>query len=346
MVTAMTHLAYYLPAAGAPAELIQRATPTPGPGELLIETKAVALNPLDWYQRGWGFHIKHPAVIGSDVAGIVIATGTDVPAGAPKVGARVLAMAPSFYSFGKPDYGALQEKVVVSSADIMELPDSMSFVDAATFPMAILTAWSGWYSIGLRRDTSYTAADKKCMLVWGGASSIGGMAVQTAKTMGYTVFASASPKNFDYVKSLGAAKVFDYHDTDVVEQIVRAAKEDGLSISTGFDSAGDMKSCHAILKEFGTESEPALLSEARPFTPEQEPITPGVMMKFIVPPENDIERAEFVAFIFAWLKQHIADGSVVPSPPARVVEGGLAGVDAALDILQKGVSCEKLVVEI
>jgi NADPH:quinone reductase-like Zn-dependent oxidoreductase len=71
--------------------------------------------------------------------------------------------------------------------------------------MAVLTAWSGWYSIGVARDTKYTAADRQGMLVWGGASSVGSAAIQTAHMFGFTVYATASEKHHEYLKNFGGA---------------------------------------------------------------------------------------------------------------------------------------------
>ena len=53
------------------------------------------------------------------------------------------------------------------------MPDGMSFNEASLLPMTVLTAWAAWYRFGIARDTAYTAEDKKGMLIWDGATSIG-----------------------------------------------------------------------------------------------------------------------------------------------------------------------------
>lgn len=70
------------------------------------------------------------------------------------------------------------------------------------------------------------------MLIWGGASSVGTFAIQSAKTLGFTVYATASPKHHGCLEKLGADAVFDYNSGDVVSQIVAAAKKDGVKLHT------------------------------------------------------------------------------------------------------------------
>lgn len=279
----------------------------------------------------------------------MISAGSEVSADAAKPGTRVAAAAPTFYMGGKPDYGAFQTRVLVPAANVVELPKGISFNEAATLPMAVATAWSGWYSIGLARDTKYTAADKKGMLVWGGASSIGTAAVQIASNMGFRVYVTASEKHHDYLKGLGASRCFDYKSEGVVEKIVKAAKEDGVSIQIGFDAViGALQSCLDILKAFpqnGTVN--AKLASAIPPNLESAPKVEGIEVKFIMGPADERERTEHHHFIFGvWLKEKLAKGEFVPSPKVKVVEGGLEGANKGLDELKGGVSGVKLVLEV
>ncbi|MCJ1247134.1 hypothetical protein MMC30_004345 [Trapelia coarctata] len=327
--------------------ITNRPTPTPGPNELLTAVKSIALNPIDFYQRDYGFPpINYPAVIGYDIAGTVLAAGSSVPSSAPKPGTRVAALAVCFYMQGAPDYGALQTRVLVPAVNAVPLPDGMSFTEASLLPIAITTVWGGWYTIGVARDTKYTAADKKGMLVWGGASSIGSAAVQVARVMGFHVYVTASEKHHEYLKGLGARRGFDYKSEDVVERIVRAAKEDGVTVDLGFDAVGQIQSCLEVLKKAKGPGTTARLAEATPLN-EDSPTTEGVEVKFMAPPSGEEERSEFCHFVFGvWLKEKLAKGEFVPSPKIQVVEGGLEGASKALDILSKGVSGVKLVLEV
>ena len=342
------HLAAILPSKGSPFVVENRPTPTPGPNELLIDVKSIALNPIDYYMRDFGFALEsYPAVVGSDIAGTVLGAGSSVAADAPKPGTRVAAFAPCFFVKGAPDYGAFQTRVLVPAAHAVPLPHAVSFNEASLLPMAVGTAWSGWYSIGLARETAYTASDKQGMLVWGGASSIGSGAVQIAKLMGFTVYATASEKHHAYIKSLGASRVFDYKAEDVVGNIIKAAKGDGVTIRMGFvAAAGVLESCVEILKELkgaGT----AQLASAIPLSEDSTPKVEGVEVRFVAAPTDEKERTEFMHYVFnVWLKERLEKGEYVPSPHIKVVEGGLGAANKALDELKQGVSGVKLVLEV
>lgn len=340
------HLAAILPSPASALQVIHRPTPTPGPAELLIQVKSIALNLIDWAMRDHGiFLTSYPAIVGSDISGIVISAGSSVPSDAPKPGTRVSAAAPCFFYHGAPDYGAFQEYVLVPAGNAAPLPDGMSFNEGSVLPMAVATMWSGWYSIGLPRETTYSPADKKGMLVWGGASSMGSAAVQGAKLMGFTVYTTASEKHHEYLKTLGASRVFDYHDDSVVEKIVRAAKDDGITIDFGYDAVGQLESSVEVLKRCKGQ-EVAKLASAVPLS-EASPKVDDVELRFIQAPADIEERKEFFHFIFAiWLKDKLAKGDFVPSPKIKVVEGGLQSLDKGLDELKKGVSGVKLVLEI
>ncbi|KAI9729890.1 MAG: hypothetical protein M1818_008330 [Claussenomyces sp. TS43310] len=340
------HLAAILPSQGSSLEIVHRPTPKPGPNELLIEVKSIALNPVDWKQIAWGVAIaSYPAILGSDVAGTVLSTGSSVPADAPQPGTRVAAFAPCFFAEGAPDYGAFQTRVLVPASNVVPLPQGFSFNDASLLPMAVLTAMSGWNTNGVPRSTAYTAADKKGVLVWGGASSIGSAAIQTANLMGFAVYATASEKHHTYLKSLGASKLFDYRDEDVVRKIVKAVEEDGVSLQLGYDAVGQVQSCVDVLKELKGEGT-ARLAAALPLS-EDSPKAEGVEVKFIAPLADETQRTEFSNFVFrVWLKEALENGKFVPSPKIKVIEGGLEAVNKGLDELKKGVSGLKLVLEV
>ncbi|KAK2765088.1 hypothetical protein FQN54_008787 [Arachnomyces sp. PD_36] len=343
------HLAAILPAAGTPLEVIHRPTPKPGPNELLIEVKSLALNPLDCKQRDFGIRVaSYPAVLGSDIAGTVVSRGWSIPADAPKPGTRVTAFAPCFFTQAAPNYGAYQTHVLVPSENVAKIPQGMSFNEAAMLPLAVLTAWSAWYTLGFSRDLKYTAADRQGMLVWGGASSIGSAAVQTAKEMGFTVYTTASEKHHAHLKSLGASKVFDYKSGSVVEDIVKAAKEDGVTVQFGYDAVGQVKNCMEVLnRSKGPEVQRATLATAVLFQPDSLPDVRDVDVKFIAASLDDKERTEMFHFIYReWLPKQLEAGNFVPGTKAEIVGKGLESVQGGLDQLKAGVSGLKLVVEL
>ena len=339
------HLAAILLSKGAPLSVGSRPTPTPGPNELLIEVNSIALNPIDYNMRDKGFMIaSYPAVVGSDIAGTVISTGSSVPSDAPQVGTRVAAFAPCFLKRGAPDYGAFQKKVVVPSANAVSLPDQVSFNEAALLPMAVQTTWAGWYSMGIPCDMTFKAGPNQGMLIWGGASSVGSTAIQTAHLLGFKVYATASTKHHDYLKSLGAKRLFDYKDENVIASIVNAVREDQVALYLGYDAVGALQPCEEVLKRLNGDG--TKLVTTVPLRADSPKIA-GVDTVFVAAPADEVQRTEFSRFVFGeWLQGKLATGAFKPCPGLRVVEGGFEGLDRGLDELRKGVSGVKLVVEV
>lgn len=341
------HQAAILPQKGGPLSLGDRATPEPGPNEVLIEVKAVALNPVDYYQRDFGMPPvpSYPAVVGSDVAGLVAKVGSNV-SDAPPTGSRAIAFASSFYQNGSPDHGAFQKYALAQSEGVIALPDALSLEEGAIFPLAVLTALSGWTTIGIPLDTKYTPQDKQAVLIWGGASSVGTFAVQSAKSLGFTVYTTASSKHHEYLERLGADVVFDYKASDVVQQIIDTVKKDGVTLRTANCVVeGSLQPTLDVLKITKGDAvakvahTPALLPGA--------PSLDGAEIKFNLPPLDSAERNKHIFKCFhVWLQNGLKSGTVVPSPRLQVEAGGLEGLNKALDTLKAGVSGTKIVVQV
>lgn len=308
--------------------------------------KAIALNPVDWYQRHIGVTVEsYPAIIGSDVAGIVAAVGSDVAADAPQPGTRVAAFAPSYFAKGAPDYGAFQERVLVPASYVVPIPNTLNFNEASMLPLGVLTAWAGFFQAGIALETKYVSEDRQEVLIWGGSSSVGSSAIQIAKSLGFYVYVTASEKHHGYLKTLGADKLFEYKSPDVVENIVKAAKEDQVTIQVGYDAVGQLKECQEILQKTKAEG-PARLASAVPLT-EDSPKAEGVIVKF-VEAEDDAEKTnELIHFVYrVWLKERLEKGEYTPSPKMQIVEGGLEAMEKGLDEWKKGVSAVKIVIEV
>lgn len=200
--------------------------PTPGPGEVVVRARAVAVNPIDTMgsvaRRVVLPWLRYPAVLGSDVAGDVVDVGPSVTG--LRVGHRVVGYAVGVEtSCNNPAEGAFQTHVVVREQLCSPLPDTISFAEAAVLPLAITTAAAGLYEadqLALGLPTSDASNRAETVLIFGGATSVGMNAIQLARKAGYAVIATSSPHNFGLLHHLGAGVVVDYHDPDVVEQIV------------------------------------------------------------------------------------------------------------------------------
>ncbi|KAK2786099.1 hypothetical protein FQN53_007008 [Emmonsiellopsis sp. PD_33] len=377
-----THLAAVSPAKGQPFKLQTRTTPKPGPGELLIAVKSVALNPADALMRDQGLFIPtYPTVIGFDLAGLVLEVGNNVPAGTidndttpsfqPGI-TRVAAYAASFWKSYDPNYGAFQERCLVPWHHAVPLADSISWNHAATLPVAIQVPLRAWDAMGIPRvGEGHTDSDpdrakqktnvqkREALLVWGASSSVGSMGVQTARLLRddsnspfEAVYATAGLANMSYVGSLGADRVFDHRDSRVVDAIVAAAKEDGLVIRHCFLATGKLAPCQAVLKAFigedqeGEEMRTAKIGSA-PMVPPDADVVDGLETIFLMPSMMEEERLEqFQYWIGTYLRENLAKGTVRPSPEPSVMGNDLGAINTGLDKLLQGVSCVKLIIKL
>ncbi|KAJ3133530.1 hypothetical protein HK100_004360 [Physocladia obscura] len=339
---------------GGELQVANRPTPTPGPGEVLLQVKAVALNPVDYIQRDMGFSVsKFPAIFGYDIGGIVSKTGAGV--GNLPTGTRVSAFTLAFDKKGSPDYGGFQEFVIVPAELVSPIPDDLSFNEAALLPMAVHTAWCGFYQLGITKANFETFANSNTpILVWGASSSIGSNVLQILTRLGFVVYATASPKSHEYLASLAPSKesikLFDYKSPTVVEDIIAAAKADNAVIELGYLATGDLNSCVKVLNATKSAAATAKLASA-PFSFNvllwRLHNWRSVQVTFVAPPPGEKETVAFREFVFGtWLKEVLIAKKFTPAPKIKIAEGGLEGVQKALEELKAGVNLTKLVIEI
>ncbi|EKS7111724.1 NADP-dependent oxidoreductase [Enterobacter ludwigii] len=173
--------------------------PSPGDDEILVKVYAVGLNPIDnmiptgMFKRV--LHFSLPATLGSDVSGVVVATGRRVTRF--KAGDEVFA---SIFDRGT---GSLAEFVRVPENLAALKPATLDFVQAASLPMVSLTSWQA-----LTERAKLRAGQK--VFIPAGSGGIGSFAIQLAKHLGATVGTTTSTANIDWVSRLGADEVVDY----------------------------------------------------------------------------------------------------------------------------------------
>lgn len=140
---------------------------------------------------------------------------------------------------------------------VSPIPDSLSFEQAAVLPLAISTAAAGLYQkthLALPHPSLDPQPTGQTLLVWGGASSVGATAVQLATASGLKVVATASSRNHEFVRSLGAVAVVDYKAGGVVEELVTAIGEAGGTFAGVFDAIsepGSLKLVGAVTDRLG-----------------------------------------------------------------------------------------------
>jgi NADPH:quinone reductase-like Zn-dependent oxidoreductase len=183
--------------------------PEPGTGEVLVQVRAAGINPVDCAGRKFplfGTISEHfPYILGWDISGQVVALGKGVTQFQP--GDEVYGM-PRFPGEAK----GYSEYITAPVADLARKPQSLTHQEAATIPLAALTAWQALF------DTSHLQAGQT-VFISGGSGGVGHFAIQLAKSKGARVITTTSSRNVEFVRSLGADLVFDYTSQTFTESV-------------------------------------------------------------------------------------------------------------------------------
>ncbi len=188
---------------GGPEVLREVEVPRPEPGvsQVLVRVHAAGVNPTDWGHRAFPIFLGPPPfTLGWDVSGVVEATGFGVTLFQP--GDEVFGMLP--YPHGVGSHAAY---VAAPTRAFASKPANLDHVQAAALPLAALTAWQAL------NDTARLQAGQR-VLIHAAAGGVGHLAVQIAKARGAHVTGTASAKNHDLVRGLGADEMIDYQATD------------------------------------------------------------------------------------------------------------------------------------
>ncbi|HME83586.1 MAG TPA: zinc-binding alcohol dehydrogenase family protein [Roseiarcus sp.] len=251
-----SNTAAWLPAKHAKLEVKSAPYTSPRENEIVVRNHAVAINPVDWAKQSIGDFmfswIKYPFVLGMDLAGEVVEIGKAVSRF--KVGDRVLGHAVGMdRKRNTPAEGAFQAYTVVLAHMAAPIPSAMSYESAAVLPLGLSTAACGLFQkdhLALQYPSVPPKPMGKTLLVWGGSTSVGSNAIQLALAAGYEVITTASPRNFDYVKKLGASQGFDYNSKTVIVDVIKAfeGKTIAGALAVGSSSAEAcldiVRACH------------------------------------------------------------------------------------------------------
>ncbi|KIX10174.1 uncharacterized protein Z518_01255 [Rhinocladiella mackenziei CBS 650.93] len=246
----------------APELVTDRPHPRLRPDYLLISTIAVALNPTDVKAISQSRAARN-GLLGCDFSGVVLETGSAVVKPFKK-GDRVFGFAHGA-NFNEAEDGAWAEVIAAKGDCCMKIPETWSFEEAATVGASSITCGQGLFQeMKLRLpsvdgDVVEAGKDKEYILIYGGSSSAGTLAIQYCRLAGYTVLTTCSPRNFDLCKSRGAEAVFDYTDQTCGEQIREYTKGQLKLIWDTIGSADGVKICMTALstdpgadKKYGT----------------------------------------------------------------------------------------------
>jgi len=195
--------------------------PEPRPGEVIVRVAATAVNRADLLQRQGNYPPPHgaPPYLGLECSGTIAALGADVTGW--NVGAEICALLAG---------GGYAELVAVPAGQLMPLPAGVSLVDAAALPEVTCTVWSMVFGAGrLQPD--------EVVLVHGGTSGIGTMAIQLAHQRGSRVFATAgTPRKVEVCRELGAEVAINYRDEVFDDRVLN--ETDGRGADVIVDNMG------------------------------------------------------------------------------------------------------------
>ncbi|KAL0263387.1 hypothetical protein SLS55_002367 [Diplodia seriata] len=315
-------------------------------GYIKVKTVAVALNPTDW--KHIDFRADKGAIVGCDYSGIVEKVGPGVTNFA--VGDKVAGFVHGSNESNHED-GCFAEHTAAKAALALKVPSNVSLEEASTLGVGITTVAQGLYqSLALPWPTT-PAPTPFPILIYGGSTATGTLAIQFAKLSGLTVVTTCSPHNFDLVRRLGADHVFDYKSPTVGAEI-RAATNDGLRHAfdcIAYDSTAAI--CAAALTSASGVAKYSSLLTVEKF-PRADVENAGTLAYTALGetfrkgakefPANE-DHLAFAARFWKLTEELLAQGKLKVHPP-QVREGGLEGVlDGLEDLRQDKVSGVKLV---
>ncbi|KAL9123776.1 MAG: hypothetical protein Q9217_006828 [Psora testacea] len=314
----------------------------PGPKEMLVKNECIAFSPVDFKNQRFLLHpMPYPGILGSSFAGVVEKVGPDVSEFQP--GDRVACNRAS-YAHDDLRFGAFQKYVLASVNESSKLDPRTSIQEGAAVivNLSVSVAALSTY-LGLSRPPLSGKGPSlgKKVLVYGGSSSCGGYAVKYATDAGYTVVTTSSPKNHDFVSSLGAAHVIDH--TQTADKIVAELKAN-RPYDTIYDSIG-LPPVTNILGEYLGE-EGGNYCTLLPLLGPEKPLPSNVVRKFdswssaLV---DDTNRDLGEWYYKEYVPQGLVSGAIIPTRQIEV-KGGLEKVQEAVNTMGPGgVSGHKLV---
>ena len=189
--------------------------PTPGPGEVIVEVAAAGVNRADLLQRQ-GLYPPPPGasdIIGLECSGTITNVGAALPL--DRIGEKVCAILAG---------GGYAQKVAVPVGQLMPIPDGVSLIDAGGLAEVTCTVWSNL-------DMVANLSEGEWLLIHGGGSGVGTMAIQIGRALGARIAVTAgSQAKLDRCAALGAEVLINYHEQDFVQEIKDATGGRGANV--------------------------------------------------------------------------------------------------------------------
>jgi NADPH:quinone reductase-like Zn-dependent oxidoreductase len=213
----------------------ERPDPEVGPGEVRVAVRASGINFADLMARSGIYPDAPPlpSVVGYEVAGEVESVGAGVESFA--VGDRVVA---------GTRFGGYSELVSVDQAQVLALPDAMTFEHGAALVVNYATAYAGLVMMGGLRE-----GDR--MLIQAAAGGVGIAAIQIGKRIGAEVFGTASPPKHEAIREQGCDHPIDYHAVDFADEVMRITGGEGVDVVMDAIGPSSFRKSYRILRQGG-----------------------------------------------------------------------------------------------
>ncbi|KAH8687917.1 zinc-binding oxidoreductase-like protein CipB [Tricladium varicosporioides] len=312
--------------------------PDPAENEVVIKVAYAAVNSCDWNMQASPYwEMAYPCIWGTDVAGTIVQLGAKVTRFS--LGQRVIGNCDSLVTRKVPNSG-FQLYSTCLEIFVAKVPDSLPLVNAAVLPLSISTAASAlFFDHKLPFPTLNPKPTGKTILIWGGSSSCGSSAIQLAIAAGCVVATTTSSTNFEYVKSLGATYVFDHKNPNIVNDVLKILKIGDLIVNC-IGTKETQVACGEILGKIGGGKLPTL-------NPPQVPFPENVEANFVNGLNPGLVNLDVGDAVWRkYIPEALAVGKFQAKPDPLIVKGGLMKVQEGMDLLKKGVSAKKIVIEI
>ncbi|KAI9771197.1 MAG: putative secondary metabolism biosynthetic enzyme [Geoglossum umbratile] len=319
--------------------------------QMLVKVVAVALNPAD-------FKMPHRfpsprATCGSDFAGLVVAVGPKI-AKSFKIGDRVFG---AVYGANPIDHeaGSFAQYLRADPEFTFNMPESMSYETAASIGASVLAtlALALFRALRIPFTPEQPTENPKQVLVWGGSTACGTMAIQLLRLCGHIPITTCSPKNFDLVKSYGAEAIFDYNSPTCAADIKAYTKNTLSLVLDPLTEAATMKACYECIGRAGGRYVCLEMYKEHQHTRKAVKIE-FIMGSAILGGEvaldqgygsaADPEKRRFGIEFYRQVQRLFDEGQIKPHP-IRIVPGGFQGIlDGLEDLKHRRVSAQKLVI--
>jgi len=331
-------------------ELKDVPVPSPSAGEILVQTRAIAVNPTDYKHRD--FLAPEGSWLGCDYMGVVSKLGEGVTN--VKEGDRVA----GFVHGGAWEGEGWAEYIKAQASLVWKVPDNLSDEEGAAAagvgPWTVIQAF--YFRLKLATPANPTK-EAEPVLIWGGSTSTGLYGIQFLKASGYTPIVTASEKNFDKLKQLGAAACYSYSDPDVASKIAKDYPKLRYALDTISEGKTTVTAVKAISQAAGKGKVITLLTnkdeELKQFA-DSVPAEPTLLytvlgvefewpgVKFPASPEDKAAMEGWMPLLPDLFKS----GTIKPNP-ILPFDGGLANITEGLDYVKSGKqSAQKVVYKV